>query len=117
MSTDYTPRDGVRVEYDEHTVRFIPDFDVVDDAWAAMSEAKSFLEALGYCTGPSQVMPSAIAAFYGDGKVSKWRNLSAKEKSEAAAIIAPLGGRKFRGNGAQVDFRPHAPVMPDECCK
>lgn len=52
----------------------------------AMRAAEAWLDARGFSIGPSQVDgPRAI--WHGDCAISKWRNLSAKEKRDAHAIM------------------------------
>jgi hypothetical protein len=52
----------------------------------AMRSAEAWLDARGFSVGPSQADgPRAI--WHGDCWISKWRNLSAKEKASAHAIM------------------------------
>lgn len=57
-----------------------------EGTFEAMRAAEAWLAARGFSVGPSQVCaPRAI--WHGDCWISKWRNLSAKEKSQAHALM------------------------------
>lgn len=71
--------------------------------FGAQYAAEDWLKKRGFSWGSSQADgPQAI--WYGDCSISKWRNLSTKEKRDAHAIM--VGGR---GCDVRITLRAHAP--------
>ncbi|HBI70677.1 MAG TPA: hypothetical protein DDZ22_17230 [Massilia sp.] len=57
-----------------------------EGTFEAMRAAEAWLDARGFSVGPSQVCaPRAI--WHGDCWISKWRNLSPKERAQAHALM------------------------------
>lgn len=72
--------------------------------FGAQYAAERWLRERGFSFGASQADgPQAI--WYGECGVSKWRNLSAKEKREAHAV---MDGR--RAGSVRITLRAHAPA-------
>lgn len=55
--------------------------------FSAARAAEKWLADRGFSIGSSQVAPSLRAIWYGDCSISKWRNLSAKERASCHAIM------------------------------
>lgn len=71
----------------------------------ASNAAEAWLSDRGFSYGPSQVCgPQAI--WFGDCAISKWRNLSAKERRECHAILEGDG----REGPMRITLRANAPA-------
>ena len=77
---------------------------IAGDDFGAQRAADKWLRDRGFSFGPSQADgPQAI--WFGDHSVSKWRNLSAKERLAAHGIME---GR--RAGAVHITLRAHAPA-------
>lgn len=77
---------------------------VIGDDFGAQRAAEAWLRARGFSYGPSQCDgPQAI--WYGDCYISKWRNLSAKEKRDANATMDGA-----RAGVVRITLRANAPA-------
>lgn len=67
----------------------------------AINNARSYLADRGFSFG-SMEMDRPIGIHHGDCYISKWHNMTAKERRSLNGVIVPIG--EFREGGARVLF-------------
>lgn len=79
-------------------------FEGIDD-FEAYNKAEAFLKSAGFSIG-SMCRGELTGIMYGDYRIAKWRNLTAKEKDD---LHGQITSESFRNGPVVVDFYDDAP--------